>query len=265
MASSIYDNIFKRLAQKELILPFFESAMMADNWPTSYSVKIDSSPYYGLTPEGKPDGYFHPSTHALMGARELYYRFHPDTRDQIISERRTLQSHVTLAIGSSLHGVVQTQMQMAGLITSEDDIELEYVNTDHHVRGRADFVVSHPNGERILVELKTQNTYAFNKQETVKPTWDAQLSLAADNLGFDFGILMVMETGWPYRMKEYRVPRNDTLLSEIYQKFDFVRESIALNKPPKYCCPYDSPAMKTCAARGVCWLAEEVDETGQTV
>ena len=254
MASSIYNNIFKRLAQKELILPFFENAMLADNWPTSYNVRIESGPYYGLG-----DNYFHPSTHALMGARELYYRFHPDTRDQIISERKTLQSHITLAIGSSLHGVIQTQMSMAGLIVSDDDIELEYINKEHHVRGRADFVVTHPNGERVLVELKTQNTYAFNKQESVKPAWDAQLSLAADNLGYDFGVLMVLETGWPYRMKEYRVPRKDTLLSEIYQKFDFVRESIALNRPPKYCCPFDSQTMKSCAARGVCWLAEDND------
>ena len=249
--SSIYNNIFKRLQQKELILPYFETAMLADNWPDSYTVTIDSSPYYG-----KGDGYFHPSTHALMGARELYYRFHPDTRDRIILERKTLQSHNTLAIGSALHGVIQTQMQMAGLVR-EENIEYEYVNKEHHVRGRIDFIVDHPNGQTIPVELKTQNSYAFAKQEEIKPTWDAQLSIGLDNFGADFGILLVMESGWPYRMREYRVPRNDTLLSEVYSKFDYVRECVALNKPPKYCCTYESTTMKGCAARALCWLAED--------
>ena len=252
MTTKSFAKILKSLAEnKELVVPWLESALLADNWPESYQIKIDSSPYYG-----HGDGYFHPSTHSLMGARELYYRFHPATRDKIIAERRSLQSHMTLAMGSALHGVVQTQLEMAGLCNPED-IEVEYVNKEHHVRGRIDFIVNHPDGQRIPCEMKTQNTFGFNKQETIKETWDAQLSLALDNSGFSFGVLLVLESGFPYRMKEFTVPRNDALLSSIYSKFDYVRECIALDTPPKPCCPLDSQQMTKCPARFSCWMSDD--------
>jgi hypothetical protein len=179
------------LADNELILPHFENRMLADNWPDSYTITIDSSPYYGAG-----DGYFHPSTHPLMGARELYYRFHPDTRDHVIRERRSLQSHMTLAMGSALHGVVQTQFEMAGLVRPEN-IEVEYVNHEHHVRGRIDFIVDHPNGQSLVVEMKTQNSFGFKNQKTIKPAWDAQLSLALDHQGLDTGVLLLVDPGRP--------------------------------------------------------------------
>lgn len=586
-----FKSIFSNLSQGQLVVPWLENALLSDTWPESYDIKIDSGEYYG-----KGDGYFHPSSHALMGERELYYRFHPDFRDSIIPEKRSLQSHMTLAMGSALHGVIQTQFQMAGMLKPENT-ELEYVNVEHHVRGRIDFVLDpHPSGEKVLVEMKslacstpilttsgwstmgelkdgdevyapdgqptkvikahpinlnrpcyevkfrdgqsivsdaehlwsvsdrgrnrvmttkeiaesnwyggyrfrvpvteplqiseqelpvdpwilgmwlgdgdidsvsitvseedlenlvsrlerlglgykinrygdraprvylhrmrsifsrlgllshsrtgllgrkhipdiymlgseqqrrdllaglmdsdgtvgdhqaqicmineplmrqvlqlvrslgyratwnesrakidgrdcgpvywvkfstswgsspfaiprkkqkwdakpksdkrvrtnaivsvveadtvpvrcitvahesslyvvglgfvpthnTQNSYAFKKQESIKPSWDAQMSLAMDNTGFDYGVLLVMESGWPYSFKEFRVPRNDKLLSEIYAKFDYVRSCIALNTPPKYCCVLGSKEMDNCPARFSCWLADEPVES----
>lgn len=147
-----FDNILQRLQSNELILPIFENQMMADKWPDSYTITIDSSEYYGR-PGGVPDGYFHPSTHALMGARELYYRFHPDTRDQIIQRPNSLQRQMTLSMGKSMHGVVQTMMKMTGLVTDEN-IEVEYVNEQHHLRGRIDFIVDHPTEGPVPVEMK---------------------------------------------------------------------------------------------------------------
>lgn len=242
--------MFNNLAQGQLVVPWLENALLSDTWPESYNIKIDSGEYYG-----KGDGYFHPSTHSLMGARELYYNFHPDHRDKIIRENRSLQSHMTLAMGSALHGVIQTQFQMAGMLTPENT-EFEYVNVEHHVRGRIDFILDHPDGNQYPVELKTQNSYGFKKQDSIKPSWDAQLSLGLDNSGFDMGILLVMESGWPYSFKEFRVPRNDKLLSEIYSKFDYVRSCIEMNTPPKYCCVLGSKEMDNCAARYECWLSE---------
>lgn len=59
-----YDNILKRLESKELILPILENQMRANEWPESYQITVDSSPYYG-----KSDGYFHPSSHPLLHPR----------------------------------------------------------------------------------------------------------------------------------------------------------------------------------------------------
>ena len=245
----MYANLLKSLANRDLLLPYLENALLSQEWPDSYTVTIDSSPYYG-----HGDGYFHPSTHPLMGERLLYYMFHPDTRDHMVREKPSLKREMTLAMGSSLHAIVQTQFIMSGLVTPEN-IEVEYVNVDHHVRGRMDFIVDHPDGRTLPVEMKTMTNYKFSKQTEIKPEWDAQLSLALDTTGHDTGILLLVESGFPYSMKEFIVPRNDALLSEIYGKFDRVREAIALNRPPTPCCAPGSNTVDSCPARYSCWLA----------
>jgi hypothetical protein len=246
--TSAFEGILNALQKRDLITPYFEAAVLSDNWPESYNIKIDSGPYYG-----KGDGYFHPSTHPLMGERELYYRFHPDTRDKMLLERRSLQGEMTLAMGSALHGVLQTQMEMADLITLED-IEVEYVNHDHHVRGRIDWIVNHPNGTRIVTEFKTRTHYKFSKQMEPELSWLAQLNLGMDSQDCDLGVLLMMESGWPYNLREFRVERDHNLLDQIYTKFDRVRQAIADNEPPRHCCELGSHEMKACPARYECWL-----------
>jgi hypothetical protein len=251
MTSPGWGSLLKRLADNELILPLFENQMLSERWPEKYQITIDSGPYYG-----HGDGYFHPSSHPLLGARLLYYMFHPDTRDHIVKERRNMQSLTTLSMGSALHGIVQTQMEMTGLVKPEN-IEVEYVNTEHHIRGRIDFIVDHPNGSTLPVEMKTINSFSFKKQTEIKPSWDAQLSIALDGIGIDRGVLLMVEAGWPYQMREFLVHRNDVLLEEIYTKFALVREAIKNNNPPQYCCSFDSDQMKKCPARFLCWLKED--------
>ena len=225
--------------------------MLSDQWPDSYQVTIDSSPYYGAG-----DGYFHPSTHPLMGERELYYRSHPATRDKMIPERNSLQRQMGFAMGSALHGVVQTQMQMMQLVTPED-IEVEYIIAEHHVRGRIDWMATLPGGQRIAVEMKTRTASKFAFQKEIEQSWRCQLNLAMDSQGVDLGVLLMVESGFPYRMTEFQVRRDPLLLEEIYDKFDRVREAIARNEPPRYCCAPDSKTMQACPARGVCWEAKE--------
>ncbi len=252
MPASPYGSVLASLTDKDLLLPYFRNAMLSQRWPDSYDVTIDSGPYYG-----HGDGMFHPSSHALMDARELYYRFHPDHRDNIIVERRSVQSEMTLAMGSALHGIIQAQFQMAGLITSPEHVEVEYTIEEHNARGRVDFLVHHPDGFVYPVELKTQNSRGFDLQTQIKPEWDAQLSMGLHGTGYSTGILLVLESGYPYRMKEFLVDRNDRLLSEIFAKFDYVRECIATDTPPEHCCPLDSVRMKACPARFECWLAKK--------
>lgn len=251
-------SIFKSLAERDLLIPYFRNALLSQDWPLKYNVTIDSSPYYG-----RGDGYFHPSTHGLMPARQLYYHFLPATRDKMIPRDRTITDEMTLAMGSSLHGVVQTQFEMAGLIKGTEDVEVEYVIEQHHVRGRVDFIVHHPNGQVIPVELKTQNSRAFAFQKEIKPIWDAQLSMGLHGTGHAMGILLVLESGYPYQMREYRVPRNDALLSQIFAKFDYVRECVALGTPPEYCCAPGTKEMEACPAKLECWLKKTVIKDAQ--
>lgn len=259
--ANAYDNILKRLAAKELILPILENQMRSDTWPDRYPIWVDSSPYYGAG-----DGYFHPSTHPLMTPRQLYYMFHPDHRHLIEHEPFSIQREMTLSMGSALHAVVQTQMIMTGM-TSEDHIEVEYINTEHHVRGRTDMVFFHPTEGPLIVELKTRTNRKFD-ETTVEdmPSWQIQTALACDNLSkkydtdFTYAVLIMIESGYPFRMKELRIERNDALLRDTYAKFDYVRQAIADNVPPTLCCALDSKEMKSCRARHACWLRKTHDQ-----
>lgn len=252
-------NIFERLENRSLIVPLLEDAITSGKWPDSYAVTIDSAPYYGLTDVdgqggkgGSGDGYFHPSTHPFWGERRLFLAFHPEYKDEAVREARTLTGELTLSVGSALHGIVQAQFEMAGVLRPEN-VEYEYVNREHHCRGRIDFILDMPNGTTLPVELKTMNSYSFRNLEEIKDSWDAQLSMALDNSGHDMGILLVMEAGWPYTMREFRVPRNDKLLSKTYEKFDRVRDYLEDDVMPPPCCAPDSAEMKGCPFRHFCW------------
>lgn len=256
-----YNNVLRRLAARDKITPYFESGILADNWPMKYSVEIDSSPYYG-----HGDGKFHPSTHPFLGERLLWYMLHEETRDLMIPERRSLQGEMTLVMGSAIHGIMQTQFKMMGLCKCDctpggthtcGDIEVEYRNDEFNVRGRVDFNVRHPDGNRYLVELKTMNVYSFAKYNEISYEHDVQMSFEEDCLGRSEGVLLIAQSGWPYDLREFHHTRNDKILSEQYQKFDRVLTAIQLDTPPKYCCQFGSPTMTTCPARNVCWLAKE--------
>ena len=244
-----FESLLKTLGNRDLITPYFEAGMLAENWPDEYIIKIDSKPYYGLG-----DGYFHPSTHALMGERQLFYMFHPATAPLMVFERNSVQRQMTLAMGSALHGVIQTQMEMCRLVT-KDDIEVEYVNAAHHVRGRIDWIAHHPNGSVLPVEFKTRTHYKWKFQDEPEPSWIAQLNLGLDSQDADLGVLLMAEAGFPYRLREFHVKRDRALLDSIYAKFDRVRAAIEANEPPKYCCgPGDKEIIEKCPARFQCWL-----------
>jgi hypothetical protein len=250
-----FNKILTKLSEGDKILPYFELGLLSESWPDHYNIKVDSRPYYG-----KGDGYFHPSTHSLMGARQLYFRMHPGFRDTMIHKPFTLDQQMIFATGSALHAVVQTQMQMVGLVKSEDDIELEYILKEQHVRGRNDFRVTHPDGNEYLVEMKTMDPWLYKNLKEPKIEWDAQLSMAEYAYGHTGGIILVMERGGACHMREFKHRRNDFLLEQIFEKFAYVRQCIKDNEPPRHCCALDSDEMKSCPARFQCWLKEDDDE-----
>lgn len=249
---SRFDSVLDRLYREEIILPYFESQMLSDTWPDKYVIEIDSSAYYGLVDEngdahdaGAGDGYFHPSTHAVMSESELYARFHPDISKNIPPERRNITSMMTLAMGSALHGVVQTQFEMARLM-QPGQAEVEFLNKARGIRGRLDMVVEHPKYGLLPIEMKTQNAYSFANQHEMKWIWDAQLSIGMTETGFDFGVLLLVEAGWPYRMREFPVRRNDALVSEVYDKWATVREHLELGTRPRCACSLGTKQQLTC-------------------
>ena len=273
-------NILTALQDKQLVMPYLENAFHNDQWPDQYTIDVDSQPYYGLMDEegvthetGPGDGYFHPSTHPGMTARELYYRYHPKWSNLIRPERRSLTSHMTLAAGTAMHAVIQTQLNMAGLLkkgndfewrkTEHDDqitgqwveknpFEWEYINRRRWVRGRLDGILEHPLGMMSL-EFKSQNSRAFRFQDVPKEEWLNQTNLGLDACGLSKGVIVVMEMGYPFQFKEFAVTRNQDRLDRIYEKFDYVRECVANDTPPRCEHSFQSPQSKNCPVGHICW------------
>lgn len=265
MAGSPYGSIFAKLAERQIVVPYIETAVMSEDWPDSYTVVVDSSPYYGgVAPDGDTsihkeikrggsgDGYFHPSTHGLMPERLLYYHFHPFHHSRLIRDKWNLQSIMTVTMGTAMHAIIQTQLQMMGMLT-QAGTEVEFIGERAQVRGRLDTILEHPTYGRLPMEFKTQNPRAYEAQKVIKDMWDAQFSICLDQLGFDWGVLLVLQTGWPFNFKEFRVDKNQRLVDEIYAKWDRVRAAIAADIPPQRCCSLNSGTMKSCPARFECW------------
>lgn len=231
-----FDNILRSLGRQEVILPIFENRM-----------RVRPDDYYGTG-----DGYFHPSTHPLMDERLLYYLMNPRTQKWLVDEPFTLQREMTVEVGHALHNLVQKEMIATGLV-DEKNVELEFIIVEHHVRGRIDMIVDHPTLGPIVVEIKSRTHYKFGKTNEPLPEWDAQLSIQLDSQGLEKGIILMVETGYPFRIKELPVARNDKLLGEIYGRFDRVREAIALDRTPVPCCAPNSTTVTACPARFACW------------
>lgn len=274
-------SVFRQLAEKKIVLPYLENAFHNDRWPDLYTITVDSQPYYGMEDEngdthdgGSGDGYFHPSSHPLMSPRELWFRFHPEHSKTIPPERRTLTSHITLAAGSAMHAVIQTQLNMAkilrkgglqdsvwrqigddirGRVPEENPYEFEYINDRHKVRGRLDGILDHPAEGDLLFELKTMNPRAYRFQENWKDQWYAQVQMGMDNYGLDRAILVLLEMAYPWSVREFDIPRDRDFISKTYEKFDYVRECIEHDIPPVCGHSLGSKEAKMCPSNKLCW------------
>lgn len=278
-------NILKGLQEQQLVVPYLENAFHGDKWPDVYNIEVDAMPYYGLTDEegishdvGVGDGYFHPSSHPLMSARELYYRWHPEHSALVKNERRSLVSHMTLAVGSAMHAVVQTQLIMAKLLVTgsghdewspvehmpnaigrfvpENPVEWEYINKEHMVRGRMDGIMDHPLGQ-MGFEFKTMNSRSFRFLEAPKDEWRYQLNLGLDHFNLHKGVVLVLEMGYPFTFKEFEVNRSEAILDEVYTKFDYVRECVKRDTPPRCEHSFQSAQSRNCPVGHLCWATTE--------
>lgn len=182
-----------------------------------------------------------------------------------------------------MHAVIQTQLHMAGILmrgeTEEDfrwkpvegvpevegrwveknPYEWEYINRRHMVRGRMDGILKHPQG-LIGFEFKSQNSRAFRFQEAAKDEWRYQLNLGMDAFGLDRGVVLVMEMGYPFDFKEFPIRRSTELLTDVYNKFDYVRECVANNTPPRCEHSFQSAQSKNCPVEHLCYRTMDEDD-----
>jgi hypothetical protein len=242
-------SLYESLSAQNLVIPYVENALMSDKWPDQFEVPIKKH-------DSEGDDYFHPSSHAVLGARALYYFLHPDCRSRLA--KRTFSSPDILAMmqGTVFHVIVQEKLKVVGLI-EDKHIEVPLINKEVHGRGHMDFVFPHHpmTGKDLPVDIKTASPDSFARMFKPSASYEAQLQLYMDWLptSASEGVILVIEMGRPFRMKEFRIKRNEELLGEIYHRWNYVRECIKTNTiPTEKCCGLDSPTMERCGARHLC-------------
>ena len=55
-----------------------------------------------------------------------------------------------------------------------------------------------------------------------------------DYLGLSTSIILLIELGWPYQMREYRIDQDPQLLDAIYSKWSYVSDRIKADNPPSH-------------------------------
>lgn len=227
--------------------------MLAENWPDHYTVTVDTSPYYGQrTPEGdyleigSGDGRFHPSSHSLACQRDLYIAFHPQLQHLRPKMRKDLAFYMTVNFGTAIHSLMQTQLTMAGLVVP-NTIEWEYDCPEHNVRGRIDAVIQPPNRGEIVLDIKTINSRGFASLQAHQPkeSWDIQVNLGMEHYGADEGLILAVEAGYPWGLKEVVVKKRSYVTEPVYEKWARVTEAIQ----------HDDPLRCTCQT-GPCWAGQ---------
>lgn len=247
MVTLTRNTLFNRLNSRELIIPYIDQALSKDEWPSSYQIQVDTRPH-----DSRVDDYFHPSSHCIPGPRKLQMMIDPRFRDKILVEKMSPTSMMTISYGSALHAILQTQLKMAGILT-EEQIEVPLVNEDLHARGHMDFLLDHPNGNKYCVDIKTRNSRGFDNDRGPLPEWVAQLNCYMDWIGVDDAIVLVVESGYPFRMKEWHFKKSSNVIDPIYKKWRYVRGMIERGEEIMDMCCTPASLDKYCPARFLCW------------
>lgn len=250
-------DLFEKLSTDSLVAPYVELSLRKEVAADQLIIPL---PNHG----SKTDFLFHPSSHCYGDMRQLYYLLHPDYRDCLVERKRAGMDYLSLIQGTIMHCVIQQKLKEDGWITDEH-IEVPMFSAEHHGTGHLD--VLFPNnpiaGKDIPVDIKTTSSENFGRMFSPSWSYRAQLNCYMDWGGWDEGVILVIEAGRPFRMKEFRIYRDELILHQIYSKWKKVREYIERNEIPPVCavkdsvCVVGSQTYKNCSARQVCKVNDE--------
>jgi len=250
-------DLFEKLSSDSLIAPYVEIALRKEVAADQLIIPLPNH-------ASKTDFLFHPSSHCYGDIRQLYYMLHPGYRDQLVERKRAGMDYLSLIQGTIMHCVIQTKLKEDGWIT-DDHIEVPMFSEEHHGTGHLDVLFpSNPiAGKDIPVDIKTASPENYSRMYSPSWSYRAQLNCYMDWGGWDEGVILVIEAGRPFRMKEFRVQRDELILHQIYSKWKKVREYIERDEIPPICqvkesvCKIESTTYKNCSARQVCAIHNE--------
>lgn len=232
----------------------------------------------------KPDGYFHPSTHPLMTARQLYY--YMAEPDKVVPEQLSYESRMAVTMGTAVHGFMQMCLLDAGVLIkpSGDCVSCgrphgtrknqcdEHGGMDPELksRGHLDGITQIDAKGALWVpgmggfEFKSTNP---NKVRGVKandlhwmlnwfkekcPDYYAQVQEYMRITGLRQFVVLFLSMGYPWSPLEIQVPYDSDHANRIAAKYALVRKHVEMGVPPEPCCAVKSKTARNCFARRVC-------------
>lgn len=266
-ASMVTEDARKGLVVKPLLHSFLYDA----KWPKDFSVVFKKG-----SNRRDPDGWFHPSEHPSWTERQLYYLL--TQPDRMEAEVLDYMSTLSVTMGSAMHGFIDFCLRSMDLLLDKDECakigigwtdelgEPAVVDSEAGSRGHMDGVLKniwmphHPDERNPLFEFKTTNQFAVSKLEDLDldgwremfPSYYAQAQEYLRMSRRKVSIVVMMQMGSPWSLREIHVPYNDTYATSVARKYLSVKRAVSEGKEPPLCCFPGSAESKSCPARGVC-------------
>lgn len=261
------------LASGQLVKPTLHNYLFDARFP-EFSVTFPAQQM-----ERAPDSWFHPSTHPLLPERVLYqYLAHPET---FPVEKKQYMGTLSVTIGKMMHEFVQMCLTDAGIMPAEMQVctmcpppkkgrkgcqeagfSDEVLGERGHVDGLLDLTPLGPHvpeDKRFpIFEFKTSHDN-FGKLSSIEdldlttfikkwPVYYAQQQRYQRMSGRRLSVVLMMETMYPWTMREFHIPFDHALNADIDAKYRRVRQAVADQTPP-VCC-----GLKGCSVARLCGL-----------
>lgn len=252
------------------LVPLVEAYLRASKFPKVFDVTFRDEGQ-----ERVPDGFFHPSTHPTMPARQLYYYLTADP-DDLIPEDIGYENRMAMIMGTAVHSFIQTCLIAAKLLIKPTGTcvacgkqhgtrkgqcdEFGAIDKTLGRRGHMDGILDIPEWGRGLFEFKTINPKAcyglshgnLEWLKTKKPDYYAQVQDYLDMTGMQKAIILFCILGFPWKLVEIEVPYDAAFVIALKRKYQEVRDAEKVGVPPDPCCAPRSKEAKACFARQVC-------------
>lgn len=273
MAANTASPQFRRLAgqvqQGLVVKPLVESYLHHARFPDVFSVTFRNE-----GKDRKPDGWFHPSTHPLMGERQLYYYL--TKPEDWIPEEISYPNRMAILMGTAVHSFIQMCMLDDGILVKPTGTciacgrehgfkknqcpEHGAIDKELGRRGHGDGLLNLPRWGMGWFEFKTINDKASIKLtdhdlewlKKRKPDYYAQIQDYLDMTGLSKAIILFAILGFPWHLVEIEVPYDVAYATRLRAKYRRVREAEAAGMAPDPCCSPLSKEAKACSARAVC-------------
>lgn len=271
---SKFNAIMRDAQHGTVVKPLLHSYLLDAKWTSDFAITFKKGPT-----SRKPDGWFHPSEHPSWQARQLYYLItQPDDLDAELLEYK---STLAVTVGTAMHGFIEMCLKDIGILLGPERLrelgfqvhpksgEPAVSDPEAGSRGHMDgvleiFLPDFPKEPYPLFEFKTSNENVLRKIEDLDleafirmfPEYYAQAQEYLRMSGRSVSVVLFMQMGFPWTLKEFHIPANPRYQRGVQMKYLQVRKAVEEGELPEACCGPGSKEAKSCPARGICPIGQ---------